>query len=298
MDDCIATTPIKTGTDATNSTNNAIAGAKSVTDNSEQRMGWRRRLTVHPVAELFLPMNDAELRELADDIEANGLREPIAIYADPQIGDCILDGRNRLDALELLGRTIWNGKLPVSEIYRTDIFRFVSQGDTIDPLAYVIIRNIRRRHLKPEERADLIAKLLKLSPEKSNRQIAAELKVDHKKVGAVRRTREATGEISPVEKTTGKDGKKRPARRHAPDPLPPELTSPGIVVPLKRPASKPMTPDQFMDRVLPTLDIYCSALTEIAKSDPAGARDCAAKMHAAIDEAIEAAHDDHAMVLQ
>ena len=78
-----------------------------------------------------------------------------------------------------------------------------------------------------------------------------------------------------------------------------EPTSPGIVASLKRPASKPMTPDQFMDRALPILrDVYCSALTEMAKSDPAGARDCAAKMHAAIDEAIEEAHDDHAMVLQ
>jgi len=36
----------------------------------------------------------------------------------------------------------------------------------------------------------------------------------------------------------------------------------------------------------------------MAKSDPAAARDCAGKMHAAIDEAIEEAHDDHAMVLQ
>jgi DNA-binding transcriptional ArsR family regulator len=233
MNDSTATTPIKTGIDATDSTNNAVA--KSVTDNSEQRMGWRSRLTVHPAAELFLPMSDAELRELADDIEANGLREPIAIYADPQIGDCILDGRNRLDALELLGRTIWNGRLPASEIYRTYIFRFVSQGDTIDPVAYVISRNIRRRHLKPEERADLIAKLLKLSPEKSNRRIAAELKVDHKKVGAVRRTREATGEITPVEKTTGKDGKKRPARR--------PIKSKANVAPPKRPVIDLVTYD-------------------------------------------------------
>jgi hypothetical protein len=110
---------------------------------------------------------------------------------------------------------------------------------------------------------------------------------------------ESTRKIDQLAKTTGKDGKARAARRHAPEPAPPEPTSPGIAVPLKRPASKPMTPDQFVDRAFPTfIDVYCSALTEIAKSDPAGARDCAAKMHAAIDEAIEAADDDHAAVLQ
>lgn len=45
-----------------------------------------------------------------------------------------------------------------------------------------------------------------INPEMSDRAIAAEIGVDHKTVGKARR---ATGESSPVEKRTGRDGKTR-----------------------------------------------------------------------------------------
>lgn len=44
------------------------------------------------------------------------------------------------------------------------------------------------------------------NPQKSDRAIAAELGIDHKTVG---KARKSTGEYSPVEKRTGKDGKAR-----------------------------------------------------------------------------------------
>jgi hypothetical protein len=58
----------------------------------------------------------------------------------------------------------------------------------------------------------VIAKLLKLQPELSNRQIAAQTKVHHETVASVRRELEGTGEIRRLDKTTGSDGKARPAR--------------------------------------------------------------------------------------
>src|SRR5262249_49772948 len=84
-----------------------------------------------------------------------------------------------------------------------------------DPYAYVISANIHRRHLSVEQKRDLIAKLIKATPGKSDRQIGEMIKADHKTVGAVRAHAEATGEISPVEKRVGKDGKsrKQPAKR-------------------------------------------------------------------------------------
>jgi ParB-like nuclease domain len=284
---------------------NAVKPATDVdntTDNFEPP-NWREVLRVHPAAELFPLMKETDpegFRELVEDIKQHGLRQPITLYHDAELGVCLLDGRNRLDALEQLG---WQAgdevfEPPSGEFWMPDAREMLGGDPTFDPFGFTLSANVHRRHLTAEQRRDLIARLLKATPEKSNRQIGSEIGATHVTVGAVLRELESTGQIDRLAKTTGKDGKARPARRHAPDPVPPELKSPGIVVPLKRPASKPMTPDQFMDRALPTLDVYCSALTEIAKSDPAGARDCAAKMHAAIDEAIEAAHDDHPTALQ
>src|SRR5262249_46374041 len=64
---------------------------------------WRDIWPVHPAAELFPLMSEAELRDFADDIEKNGLKELVDLYDDPKLGRCLLDGRNRLDALELMG---------------------------------------------------------------------------------------------------------------------------------------------------------------------------------------------------
>jgi predicted RNase H-like nuclease (RuvC/YqgF family) len=72
----------------------------------------------------------------------------------------------------------------------------------------------------------VIAKLVKAQPEKSNRQIAKQAKVDDKTVGAVRRELESTAEIPQLEKTVGADGKarkqpaKKPRKRGKPLPLP------------------------------------------------------------------------------
>jgi hypothetical protein len=70
-------------------------------------LGWRAHLKVHPAAELFPLMNAGELRELAEDIKTNGLREKVALgYGRPGekiVGTYVLDGRSRLDALELNG---------------------------------------------------------------------------------------------------------------------------------------------------------------------------------------------------
>src|SRR6476646_4620883 len=73
-----------------------------MTDNPEQP-NWRDILPIHPACELFPLMTPEELRELADDMTRNGPRERVTLYDDPTLGVCLLDGRNRLDALALLG---------------------------------------------------------------------------------------------------------------------------------------------------------------------------------------------------
>lgn len=180
------------------------------TENSEPK-GWRDVLLIHPAAELFPLMTPEELRELADDLLTNGLRERVNLFDDPELGVCVIDGRNRLDALALLGETDFDPhNEPVPHFYR-----FVGQDKCkpFDPVGYVISKNVRRRHLTPEQRRDVIAKLLALDPAKSNRQLAAQVGVSHVTVGAVRSELEATGHQ--LEMTVGRDGKARPVHRVA-----------------------------------------------------------------------------------
>src|SRR5262249_56777452 len=122
----------------------------------------------------------------------------------------LLDGRNRLDAIEAAG-LIGDGPLksPLLLIEQ----RLAEVNSARDPYDYVISANIHRRHLTADDKRRLIAAVLKATPEKSNRQVAATVKADHKTVAAVRAEKEATGEIPQLKKTVGKDGRARPKIR-------------------------------------------------------------------------------------
>lgn len=64
-----------------------------------------------------------------------------------------------------------------------------------------------------EQKRQVIADALREAPERSDRQHAEALGTDHKTVASVRRELEATAELPQLPKTTGKDGKSRPAKR-------------------------------------------------------------------------------------
>jgi hypothetical protein len=104
-----------------------------------------------------------------------------------------------------------NGQLEWANIQCRDVGR-------VDPVTFVISKNTHRRHLTPEDKRDLIAKLVTAAPEKSNRQIAEMAKVDHKTVASVRAKKEARGEIPHVEARTDKKGRKQQAHKPRPRP--------------------------------------------------------------------------------
>jgi hypothetical protein len=66
-------------------------------------------------------------------------------------------------------------------------------------------------HLTSAQKRDLISKVLKARPEVSNATVAKQTMADDKTVAKVRRKLEATSEIPRLEKTTGRDGRSRPA---------------------------------------------------------------------------------------
>jgi hypothetical protein len=173
---------------------------------------WRAHLRVHPAAELFPMMSETELKGLAENIEMNGLVDPIVIWINQQENDVrqLLDGRNRLDAMALAGI------LGIDDhgLYNVKTGELISQTVRAngDPYEIALALNVHRRHLNAEQRRELIAKVLKAKPEASNRQIAKQVKADDKTVAKVRTELEATAEIPQLKKTKGKDGKARPAK--------------------------------------------------------------------------------------
>ena len=172
-------------------------------------------------------MSETELRDLADDIEKNGLREPVAVYSGE-----LLDGRNRLDALALLGQEICGTGWLVSDIYTQ-----VGHDGPFDAVAYVISKNIYRRHLTADQRDKLAVDLLKVNQQR-NRHLAKLVGRDHKTIATVRAEGEARGEIPHVETRTDSKGRKQPAHKAAkPEPEPaPTSASPAPPSPASTPA--------------------------------------------------------------
>ncbi len=206
---------------------------------------WRDVVAIHPAAELFPLMPEAELKTLGEDIKKRGLTASITLWA---VGDNetheefqLLDGRNRLDAMELVGlQTIeqdedkkWKIKhwlcnrsqLPGIRAGATVVYLYEYRKGyipleskefrerDIDPYEYVLSVNIHRRHLTSEQKRELIAKLLKAAPEKSDRAIGKMAKADKNTVASVRSEKEARGEIHHVETRTDTRGRKSPARK-------------------------------------------------------------------------------------
>lgn len=91
----------------------------------------------HPLAELFPLMSEAEIGELADDIRTNGLREQLWL-----LDGKILDGRNRYRACEL-----------------AEVAPRVQEYKGKEPLAFVLSKNLHRRHLDAGQRAMVAARI-------------------------------------------------------------------------------------------------------------------------------------------
>jgi hypothetical protein len=188
-----------------------------------QAPSWRDVLPIYPAAEIDPLMPEAALRALGDDIKKNGLQSPITIYDDK-----LLDGRNRLNAMEMAGITLtvpWEGEdgediwvieLEGANVTRGGPIAIYYHFGQIDPWAYVASANHHRRHLTPKEKNDRIAALLKATPEKSDRQIAEEAKSNRNKVGRIRKGLEQAGTCHPSDTRTDTKGRKQRAHRPPP----------------------------------------------------------------------------------
>jgi hypothetical protein len=146
---------------------------------------WKDIVKIHPAADMFPMMSQAELQELARDIGEHGLRSGVVFWTPESMANAngrkrpeelyLLDGRNRLAAIELA----YEDDEERAEAMRDAIYIDPSQEGSatllyseVDPYAYVVSANIRRRHLTAEQKRELIRKLKELSPDLSIRVIA------------------------------------------------------------------------------------------------------------------------------
>lgn len=108
-------------------------------------------LKVHPAAEVFPMLGDDELRDLAEDIKANGLIHPIVLDKD----GVLIDGRNRLAACNLAG---------VEPEFET------LNGH--DPVAFILSSNIQRRQMSKGQQAAAAVLVWDVTRNMSLRQFA------------------------------------------------------------------------------------------------------------------------------
>lgn len=102
-------------------------------------------LPIHPAADMLPRLTDDELADLAADIGENGQRDPVVAWTDETGKRWLLDGRNRLAACRIAGVEPRIAEATVEKIPQ--------------PFAFVISKNLNRRHLSKGQIAVALALL-------------------------------------------------------------------------------------------------------------------------------------------
>jgi DNA-binding Lrp family transcriptional regulator len=201
---------------------------------------WRERFAelgigIHPAAERFPPMTEPELVKTGNDILKNGLRFPLVLFCErvkrgrddyPRHDELVLlDGRNRLSAMEKAGIRLFEGDRFAPEVLIDGVrnpveilWRDVGNGEVCDPVDYIVSANILRRHLSVEAKEKIATDVLKERPERSNREVAKLVKLSHPKIAKIRSELEKTGDVETVSTRIDSKGRQQPARKPAKHP--------------------------------------------------------------------------------
>jgi hypothetical protein len=192
---------------------------------------WRDVLPIHPAANKIPVATTEERRVLNGDLQKHGQRVPVVLVRVAGGVPQLLDGRHRLDLQEGAGVPVIDtaGNMLVPH-------QIVEVADDKEAELLSLSLNAHRRHLKPEQKRELIKAYLKANPEKSDRQIAAEANASPSTVGKERAKREPTVQLGQLPKRVGKDGKARklPAKKSAA-----KETKPPPAAPIAKPAAVP-----------------------------------------------------------
>ena len=151
---------------------------------SKIEMKSPKSFTVHPAAEVFPLIEGDEFDRLVESIRNHGVQNPV-VYS----GTTLLDGRNRIRAVEkltaegvnvLLPCTEWDGYCEMSEV------------------EWITAQNLHRRHLTDDARAMIGAQLTKLiKAEAKQAKQDSQFKSDTGKAAASKKAKPAATADSP-----------------------------------------------------------------------------------------------------
>jgi hypothetical protein len=108
----------------------------------------KKKLEDHPIAAVFPLLPKEELKELAKDIDMNGLLNPILLYETK-----ILDGRNRYRAILTIP------KMAEDLDPEQNDKGYFNEYEGNDPVGHVISLNCHRRHLTEAQRSAIATEL-------------------------------------------------------------------------------------------------------------------------------------------
>lgn len=139
------------------------------------------QLEFHPAANEFPLLDEKRLQNLADDIEANGQREPICLY-----GGKIIDGRNRYKACLLKNISPKTEELPTE----------------VDPFSYVWSLNGERRDLTADQRYLIWKSCNEKSAEWQEEQRKIQEEANKKRAEAAKKQENRANQYTKKETTT------------------------------------------------------------------------------------------------
>ena len=155
------------------------------------------RLQIAPELEEIqglMPIEPDDLERLRADIQAAGeVRDSLKAYTGPDGDLLVFAGLNRLKIAQDLGLAT----VPVT----------VYEGTPEEIRELAIKDNLNRRHFTREQKRKLIEYFLKTDPEQSNKSVARKTGATKETVKQTRQQLETGGEIRPLEKRRGSDGK-------------------------------------------------------------------------------------------
>ena len=121
-------------------------------------------LKFHPTANISLNMSENEYDSLIRDIAENGLQESITLFKGK-----IIDGRQRFKACKTLVDT---GKLSLDKV------SFENMPEGIEPVSFILSKNMHRRHYNESQRAMVAARMIPLFAEQASENQKSGHKVD------------------------------------------------------------------------------------------------------------------------